>query len=119
MSAWNGFFLAVIAVATLLIAIVQISVLVVAGRLARRLEELIGRLEREVVPFVGHLNVIARDASRAASAASAQVERVDRMFADLIHRAEDGLLGIQRAVRGPLLRESLAVLSALRAALRV
>ena len=119
MNEWGGLFLAIIAVATLLIAIVQVGVLVAAFRLARRLEQLIGRLEQEVVPFIGHLNAIARDASRAATVASAQVERVDRLFADLIHRVEDGLAGIQQAVRGPLLREGLAVMSAMRAALKV
>ena len=119
MNEWGGLFLAVIALATLVTAIVQIGVLVVVFRLVQRLEQLIGRLEQEMVPFIGHLNAIARDASRAATAASAQVERVDRLFADLIHRVETGLVGIQQTIRGPLLREGLAVMSAMRAALKV
>ena len=119
MNEWGGLFLAVIALATLLTAIVQVGVLVVTFRLARRLEQLMGRLEQEIVPFIGQLNAIARDVSRAAAVASAQVERADRLFADLVHRVEDGIAGIQRTIRGPLLRESLAIMSALGAALKV
>jgi CHASE3 domain sensor protein len=109
-------FLGVIAVATLATAIVQIGVLVAAGLLARRLQRVVERAEREMKPIFEHLNSIGRDASRAASLASAQVERADRLFADLAQRLEQTLDAIQTAVATPM-REGAAMMSAFRAVL--
>jgi hypothetical protein len=108
--------LAIIAIATLLIAIVQIGVLVAAGLLARRLTRLAGQIERELTPIFGHLNAIGRDAARAAALATAQVERADRLFADITGRVEQGLNSVQQVVSGPA-REGAALWSALRAAI--
>jgi CHASE3 domain sensor protein len=109
-------FLGIIAVATLATAIVQIGVLVAAGLLARRLQRAVERAERELKPLLEHLNAIGRDASRAASLATAQVERADRLFADLAQRIEQILALIQSVVTGPV-REGAAMMSALRAVL--
>lgn len=116
MSRWGEVFLGVIAIAMLASSIVQIAVLVVAGRLARRLESLAVQLEQEIKPLLGHANAIGRDASRAASLVTAQMERVDRLMADVVGRIEQALGGIQRLVNGPI-REGAAVLSAIRAVL--
>jgi hypothetical protein len=111
-------FLGIIAVATLATAIVQVGVLVAAGLLARRLLRLVESAEREMKPLLEHLNAIGRDASRAASLATAQVERADRLFADVAQRVEQVLATIQTVVSGPM-REGVAVMSALRAILSV
>jgi hypothetical protein len=109
-------FLGIIAVATLATAIVQVGVLVAAGLLARRLQRLVENAERELQPLLGHLNAIGRDASRAASLATAQVERADRLFADVAQRIEHILSLIQSLVVGPA-REGAAVMAAVRAIL--
>jgi hypothetical protein len=109
-------FLGIIAVATLATAIVQVGMLVAAGLLARRLERAVETTERELRPLLEHLNAIGRDASRAASLATAQVERADRLFADLAMRIEQILALIQSVVTGPV-REGAAMMSALRAIL--
>ena len=67
-------------------------------------------------PLLEHLNAIGRDASRAATLATAQVERADRLFADVALRIEQILSLIQSVVSGPL-REGVAMMSALRAIL--
>ena len=108
-------FLGVIAAATLLIAIVQIGVLVAAGLLARRVARLAADLEQQVKPIFGHLDSIGRDAARAASLATAQVERVDSLFADVTGRVEEGLDSVQAAVFGSA-RQGAAIFSAFRAA---
>ena len=113
---WAIVFLGVIAVATLATAIVQIGVLVAASRLARRAERLMDVVEQEVRPILGHLNAIGRDASRAASLATVQVERVDRMFALLAGRLEETLNTIQTTVARPA-REVAALMAGLRTAL--
>ena len=111
----NDVFLGVIAVATLAIAIAQIGVMVVAGLLARRMQRLADRLERDVAPLVSHLNTIGRDASRASALAVAQVERADKVFADLAERVDLVLNSLQSTLTVPA-REGRAILSAFRAA---
>jgi predicted PurR-regulated permease PerM len=114
---WAEVFLGIIAAATLAIAIVLVGVLVFAGRLARRIMRLADQVERELQPLVGHLNAIGRDASRAATLATAQIERADRLVADLGQRLEHILNLVQTSLVAPA-REGRAVLAAFRAGLR-
>jgi hypothetical protein len=114
---WSDVFLGIIAVATLAMAITQIAVIVAAGRLARRVERLADQLEQEVKPLFVHLNAIGRDAARAATLATQQVERADRVFADLAMRLETALDNAQTAIGKPV-REGRALLSAFRAAIK-
>jgi predicted acylesterase/phospholipase RssA len=114
---WSDVFLGVIAVATLAIAVAQIAVIVAAGRLARRLERLTDELEREVKPLFGHLDAIGRDAARAAALATVQVERADRMFADIAGRIEQALNSLQTTLGRPA-SEGRALLSAFKAAIQ-
>jgi hypothetical protein len=116
-SVWSDIFLGVIAVATLTTAIVQVQVLVAAGRLAQRLGRLVDDFEREMVPIFGHLNAIAKDASKAAAVATAQVERVDSLFTDLTQRMEQMLDAFQATLAVPA-REGRAIMTALRATLQ-
>jgi hypothetical protein len=109
-------FLGVIAVATLAMAIVQVGVLVAAGRLARRVDRLVDQVEHDIKPALGHLNAIGRDVSRAVSVGTAQVERVDRLLGDLAFRLEETLASLQAGVAGPI-REGKAMWSAFGAAL--
>ena len=115
MIVWRDVFLGVIAVATLAIAIAQIAVIVAAGRAAKRLSEIAEEFQREVKPLVANLNAVGRDAARAAQLATAQVERADRLFADVVLRFEQTLNTVQETVSGPA-REGRALLSAFRAA---
>jgi hypothetical protein len=114
---WNDVFLGVIAVATLAIAVAQIAVIVVAGRAARRVAQIAEQFERDVKPLFGHLNAIGHDAARAASLATAQVERVDRLFTDVALRVEQTMSVVQDTVIGPV-REGRALISAFRAAMQ-
>ena len=113
----NDVFLGIIAVATLAIAIAQIGVMVVAGRLAQRIGRLAEQIDRDLKPLFGHLNAIGRDASRAAALATAQVERADQLFSDRAGRIELTLNGLQ-ATMGVPAREGRALLAGLRAAIQ-
>jgi hypothetical protein len=112
---WRDVFLGVIAVATLAIAVAQIAVIVTAAAAVKRAGQLADQFEREVKPLFGHLNAIARDAARAAQLASVQVERADKLFADLSVRLEDTMNLVQASVIAPA-REGRALLTAIRAA---
>jgi len=113
---WNTVFLGIIAVATLATAVIQIAVLISAGLIARRLERLAERVEQDISPLLVSLNAIGQDAARAASLATAQVERVDRLFGEAAVRLEATLGVIQTAISAPA-REGAALMVGVRAAL--
>ena len=109
-------FLGIIAASTLAIAVVQVGVLVAAGRLARRVDRLVDQVEHDLKPALDHLNTISRDVSRAVTVGTGQVERVDRLLAELGVRLDETLSSIQAGVTAPI-REGKAIWGALGAAL--
>jgi len=111
-SGWTEVFLGVIAAATLVMAIVQVGVIVAAANLARRVDRLADQLEHEVKPLFVSLNAIGRDASRAVALGAAQVERADRLFADLVAKIETTVNTIQAGLIAPA-REGRAIFAAL------
>jgi hypothetical protein len=113
---WSDLFLGIIAVATLATAVVQIAVLVAAGMLTKRIGRVADQLERELSPLLASLNSIGQDAARAASLATAQVERVDRLFDETAQRVEETLGVIQKAIAAPA-REGAALMAGFRAVL--
>jgi hypothetical protein len=113
---WAEIFLGVIAVATVAMAVVQVGVIVAAGRLARRIDRLADQVEHELKPLFTHANAIGRDAARAMAVATAQVERVDKLFADLVVKIDQTVTAVQANLIAPA-REGRALLAALRAAL--
>jgi two-component sensor histidine kinase len=106
-------FLGLIAAAAVVMAVVQVGVIVVLVRLARRVEEVSHRVEREIAPLAERLTRVADNLQQATSLASVQVERVDRLLSSATRRAEETMGLIQGAVVGPM-REGLAVIAAIR-----
>ena len=115
MSDWSTVFLGVIAVAVTVMAAIQVAIVVYGGRLARRVDALTTQVEREIKPLLAHLTTIGEEAARASTLAAAQVERVDRLFADVSLRVEETAHAVQSAIVAPA-REGLALISGVRAA---
>ena len=113
---WEAAFLGVIAIAVLVMAGVQIGLFVVAGRLARRVDRLASDFDESVWPLIANLQAMSADAARAATVATAQIERADRLFTELGAKVERTLDVVQHALVQPA-REGVAVLSGIRAAL--
>jgi hypothetical protein len=113
MNGWAVFFLGVIALATLVTAVLQIGLILYAGRLVRRLTDLADEIQRELKPLFAAANTIGRDAARVASLAVSQMERADRVFANVATCIEEMAVVVQKAVLGR------ALLDGLRAALAV
>lgn len=116
MSGWSEVFLGIIAVATLATAVMQIAVLIAAGMLTKRIGRLADQVERDISPLLASLNSIGRDAAKAATLATAQVERVDRLFGEVALKLEDTLGVIQHAISAPA-REGAALMVGFRAVL--
>jgi hypothetical protein len=115
---WATVFLGIIAMATLVTAILQVVVLVAAAQLVKRVGRFVDIVEQDVRPIIANVGSIARDASRVASLAAAQVERADQMLSSTVHRLEDLLTHIQTLVTNTL-REGNALMMAVRAVMAV
>jgi hypothetical protein len=111
----SDLWLAIIAISVALMATVQVAVLVAAARLARRVDQMAGQMEQEIKPLLANLTAVTAEAARTASLAASQVERVDRLFSDLSHRADQTLAIATTLVGGPA-REGMAVVAGVRAA---
>ena len=118
MSGWAVFFLGVIALATLATSVLQIGLFLYAGRLVRRLTDLVDEIHRELKPLLETANTIGRDAARVASLAVSQMERADRVFAHVATCLEETAALIQKTVLAPV-RTGTALLAGLRAAIAV
>ena len=116
MSEWGTIFLGVIALAVTVMAAIQVGIVVYGQRLARRVDALATQVERDIKPLLVHLTTIGEEAARASSLAAAQVERVDRLFAEVTLRVEETAHALQSAIVAPA-REGMALLAGVRAAL--
>lgn len=118
MSFWAELFLGIIALATLTMAAIQVGVIVYGMGVARRLNQLLTQVERDMKPLADSVNAIARDAARISSLAAGQVERVDRLVTELTARIEQTATTVQDAILKPL-REGAAIMSGVRAVIDV
>ena len=114
MTEWPTLFLAVIAAATGVMALIQIGALIYGARLALRVNRLADRVEREFDPVMGQVQEISSDAVRATKLAVAQVERADQLMAQFARRAESTLDMAEQVLVEPA-RRGLALIEGLRA----
>lgn len=111
-------FLGIIAVATLVMALVQVGFVLYGMALARRLSRILDQVEQEMKPVLEELSAMARDAARASALAVVQVERVDKLFTELTARIEQTTTTVQRTIITPL-REGAAVMAGIKAVLSI
>jgi len=107
--------LGIIAVGVLVMAVIQIAAIVFAMSAARRIGQVADRLEQNLNPVVSNLQAITSEAARMTTLAAAQVERADRMFADLTRRADQVMAAVPTLL-GPA-GKGLAFLNGIKAAL--
>jgi hypothetical protein len=115
-SDWSPAFLGVIAVATALMALVQIGAIVFLARLALQVRELMSTVQNDIRPLIARANAIADEASKTATLATAQAQKIDRLVTDLARRVDETSTVIQQAVIAPA-REGMAIFAALKAGL--
>lgn len=111
-------FLGIIAGAVLVMALIQVGLIVVAARAAKRMGEAVSQLQQEVRPIVANLQTISTDAARVTAAAAAQVERAERMMGDISRRVDETAASLQETILSPA-REAVAILQRLREAFGV
>jgi len=108
--------LGLIALATLVMAAIQVGLVVAGIRLARQVQELRAQLHEEIRPLVLSLTAASDNVVRVTELAVGQIQRVDRLFGDLAARVDDATRLVQSTLLAPL-REGRALLAAVGAAL--
>lgn len=114
MTDWPQAYLGVIAGATALMAIVQIGAILALARVAFQVRGILTTVQKDISPLLVRANAIAEEASRTATLATAQAQKIDRMVTDLARRVDETSAIIQQAIITPA-REGIAVIAALKA----
>jgi uncharacterized protein YoxC len=129
---WGQLFLGIIAVATLLMALLQVGAVIAAAKVARQAQETLGKAQQAVVtaqqtlasvreeirPLIAKATFIADEAAKTAALATAQAGKIDRVVTDLAQRVDQTSAVVQHAIVRPA-REGIAIVAAVRAALGV
>jgi hypothetical protein len=112
----SGLFLAIIALATLIMASIQIGALVIALRLGREIKQLASTVQNDLRPLIARATMIADDAARTAALATTQAQKLDRLLTDVSRRVDETSAIIQTAIITPA-REGIALVAAIKAGL--
>jgi hypothetical protein len=113
---WSEVFLGVIAVATVVMAVIQIGLIVALLRAMRQAQQTLQNVQQEIKPLLVKATAVADQASRTAVIATAQAEKVDRLLTDLARRVEETATIVQHAIVTPA-REGMALVAGLKAGL--
>lgn len=113
---WSVVFLGTIAVATLIMAVIQVGAIIAAIRLAKQAQQAIQSVHQEVRPLIARATAIADEASRTVVLATAQAQKLDRLVTDLSRRVDETSEVLQQAIITPA-REGLAMVAAVKAGL--
>jgi hypothetical protein len=109
-------FLGIIALATFVMAVIQIGAIVAVARFARDAQKALASVQEDVKPLVAKVSALADEATKTATIATAQAEKIDQLVTDLTRRIDETSTVVQQAVITPA-REGLAIMAAIRAGL--
>jgi hypothetical protein len=108
--------LGVIAAATAIIALVQISAIILLARVAMQVRDVATSIQQDLRPLIARANAIADEAQKTATLATAQAQKIDRLVSDLTRRVDETSGVIQEAILTPA-REGMAIIAGVKAAL--
>lgn len=114
MNDWNQAFLGIIAASTAVMAVMQIGAIVVLARVALQVRDILGTLQQDIRPLMARANILAEEATKTATLATAQAQKIDRLVTDLTRRVDETSAVVQQAIITPA-REGMAILAALKA----
>jgi hypothetical protein len=113
---WSVTFLGVIAVSTLVMALIQIGAIVATLRVARETQKVLTAVQQDVRPLLAKATTIADEASKTVALANVQVQKVDTLVTDLTKRIDETATIVQQAIVTPA-REGMAIFAAIRTGL--
>jgi len=109
-------FLAVIALSTLIMALVQVGAIIAILKIARQTQQAVSDLQRDVKPLIAKATAVADEATRTATLVTAQTQKIDRLLTDFTVRFDQTSAVVQQAIITPA-REGMAIVAALKAGL--
>jgi hypothetical protein len=109
-------FLAIIALSTLTMALVQVGAIVAILKIARQTQQAVADLQRDVQPLIARATAVADEATRTATLVTAQTQKIDRLLTDFTVRFDQTSAVVQQAIVTPA-REGMALIAGLKAAL--
>jgi len=107
-------FLAVIALSTLIMALVQVGAIIAILKIARQTQQAVSDLQRDVKPLIAKATAVADEATRTATLVTAQTQKIDRLLTDFTVRFDQTSAVVQQAIITPA-REGMAIVAAIRA----
>ena len=102
METWGVVFLGIIALASVVQAGFLIALAVYGRRLARRVDALQVKLDREIAPVLANFDRVGRAAAEIADLVTLQARRLDLLLADTIEKVEEATTAVQQLVVRPL-----------------
>jgi len=111
-------FLAIMAVALVVIAVAQITLMIVGLKLARQINATAEGLRRDLQPLIEKAHVLTDEATRVTTLARLQVERLDRPLSTAAKQLDTTVGIVQGFMSGPL-RQGSAAVAAFKAAMSV
>ena len=107
-------FLGVIAVATLVMALIQVC-LVIAGIIAvKRMYDMLLRVENTMKPVLAHVDELVIDATASVAAVRVQIDRVEQQAVQVLKRTDQAVQRVQDYLVAPA-REGMALAAGARA----
>jgi hypothetical protein len=94
--------LGVIAFSAIVQAILICGIALGGRRLTRRLDEIQGKVDREIRPALANLSHLTRNVAEASDLAVVQVRRIEGVVGDALDRLEETRRSVQRVARVPL-----------------
>jgi hypothetical protein len=89
-------------VASSIVQVIVLSVVAVGGmQLMRRIQELQGRVEKEIQPALESLTHLSRNVAELSDLAVLQARRVETVVEETIERIDDAREQVQRVIRRP------------------
>ena len=102
MDSWGVFFLGVIAFSAVVQVVFLVGLLLFGLKLARKLDALQTRLDRDLGPALANFTRVSRAAAEVADIATLQARRIDLVLGDTIERIGDTAATVQQLVSRPL-----------------
>jgi hypothetical protein len=112
----SDLFLAIIALSTLTMALVQVGAIIAILKIARQTQQAVADLQHEVTPLIAKATAVADEATRTATLVTAQTQKIDRLLTDFTVRFDQTSAVVQQAIVTPA-REGMALIAGFKAAL--
>jgi hypothetical protein len=111
-------FLAILAISTLTLAVVQAAVVIAGFVLAKRFADAFEKMEKATMPLLSHVDAMAAEGLNALESVRDQLSRVERVVSDVMSRIDQTSQRLQSYVLRPA-RQGVALLAGARAVVQV